>query len=83
MLPDFLFCFSFPCSADHERDWPPCKVVFRVGNQYAECEKQQQQQQQQQSGEKKLLGGIKGCKYKTSSWRLNGSPDGNNIGSTV
>ena len=28
--------FSFPCSADHERDWPPCKVVFRVGNQYAE-----------------------------------------------
>ena len=33
--------FSFPCSADHKRDWPPCKVVFRVGNQYAECEKQQ------------------------------------------
>ena len=23
----FLFHF-FPCSADHERDWPPCKVVF-------------------------------------------------------
>ena len=20
--------FFFPCSADHERDWPPCKVVF-------------------------------------------------------
>ena len=20
--------FSFPCSADHERDWPPCKIVF-------------------------------------------------------
>ena len=20
--------FSFPCSADHERDWPPCKVVL-------------------------------------------------------
>ena len=20
--------FSFPCSADHERDWPPCTVVF-------------------------------------------------------
>ena len=36
-----LILFSFPCSADHERDWPPCKVVFRVGNQYAECEKQQ------------------------------------------
>ena len=43
-LPDFFFSF-FPCSADHERDWPPCKVVFfRVGNQCAECEKQQQQQ---------------------------------------
>ena len=26
-LPDFLFLF-FPCSADHGRDWPPCKVVF-------------------------------------------------------
>ena len=25
-LPDFFF--FFPCSADHERDWPPCKVVF-------------------------------------------------------
>ena len=36
--------FSFPCSADHERDWPPCKVVFSGCNQYAECEKQQQQQ---------------------------------------
>ena len=26
-LPDFFF-FFFPCLADHERDWPPCKVVF-------------------------------------------------------
>ena len=26
-LPDFFIIF-FPCSADHERDWPPCKVVF-------------------------------------------------------
>ena len=26
-LPNFLFYF-FPCSADHEGDWPPCKVVF-------------------------------------------------------
>ena len=40
-LPDFFCLFSFPVSADYERDWPPCKVVFRVGNQYAEeCEKQ-------------------------------------------
>ena len=22
-----LLLFSFPCSADHERDWPPCKIV--------------------------------------------------------
>ena len=20
--------FFFPCPADHERDWPPCKVLF-------------------------------------------------------
>ena len=23
-----FFFFFFLCSADHERDWPPCKVVF-------------------------------------------------------
>ena len=23
-----FFYFFFPCSADHERDWPPCKVFF-------------------------------------------------------
>ena len=23
-----LFFFFSPCSADHERYWPPCKVVF-------------------------------------------------------
>ena len=27
-----IFPFFFPCSADHERDWPPCKYSF-VGNQ--------------------------------------------------
>ena len=32
---------------------------------------------------KHLVGGIKGCRNKTSSWHLNGFPDGNNIGSTV
>ena len=31
----------------------------------------------------KRLGEIKGCKYKTSSWHLNGFPYGGNIGSTV
>ena len=36
-------------------------------------------------GEKmsKHLGGIKGCKYKTSSWHSNRFPDADNIGSTV
>ena len=34
--------FYFPSLADHEWDWSPCKIVFRVGNQYAECKKQQQ-----------------------------------------
>ena len=32
---------------------------------------------------KRLVGGIKKCKYKTSSWHINGFPDGNNIGSTA
>ena len=31
----------------------------------------------------KRLGRIIGCKYKTSSWHLDGFPDGSNIGSTV
>ena len=25
-----------------KRDWPPCKVVFRVGNQNTKCDKKQQ-----------------------------------------
>ena len=29
-LPDFFFFFP-PCSADHERDWPPCKKVVFFG----------------------------------------------------
>ena len=28
----------------------------------------------------KRLGGIKGGKYKTSSWHINGFPDGNKLG---
>ena len=31
----------------------------------------------------KRLGGIKGCKYKTSSWHLNRFPDADNIGSRI
>ena len=30
-----------------------------------------------------IVGGIIGCKNKTSSWHLNGFLDGSNIGSTV
>ena len=30
-MPNFFVCYLFTCSADHERDWPPCKVVvFRL-----------------------------------------------------
>ena len=28
MMPDFFILFSFPGTANHERDWPPCKVVL-------------------------------------------------------
>ena len=28
------FFFFFPCSADHKRDWPPCKVVFQGSSRY-------------------------------------------------
>ena len=28
LLSTFSSTSFFPCSADHERDWPPCKVVF-------------------------------------------------------
>ena len=30
-LPDFLVFSFFPCSADHKRDWPPCKKVVFFG----------------------------------------------------
>ena len=33
--------------------------------------------------EHQLLGGIIGCKNKTSSWNLNGFLDGSSTGSTV
>ena len=28
VLPDVFLSLHFSCSADHERDWLPCKVVF-------------------------------------------------------
>ena len=34
-----LYCILLYSS---KRDWPPCKVVFRVGNQNTKCDKQQQ-----------------------------------------
>ena len=35
------------------------------------------------SGHKKHLGRIKGYKYITFSWYLNGYPDGDNLGSII
>ena len=48
MLPDFFFCSLFPVQQTTSGIGHRVKYFFRVGNQYAECEKQQQQQQQQQ-----------------------------------
>ena len=39
MLPDFLFCSLFP--VQQTTSGIGRKLFFRVGNQYAECEKQQ------------------------------------------
>ena len=46
MLPDFFFCSVFPVQQTTSGIGHRAKYVFRVGNQYAECETQQQQQQQ-------------------------------------
>ena len=35
---------DYGTSKEHHRHGPPFKVLFRVDNQYAECEKQQRQQ---------------------------------------
>ena len=47
MLPDVFFCSLFPVQQTTNGIGHRVKyqVVFRVGNQYAEFEKQQQQQQ--------------------------------------
>ena len=39
LLPLVLYCIVL---YSIKRDWPPCKVVFRVGNQNTKCDKQQQ-----------------------------------------
>ena len=44
MLPDFFFCSLFPVQQTTSGIGHRVKRFFRVGNQYAECEKQQQQQ---------------------------------------
>ena len=46
MLPDFFFCSLFPVQRTTSGIVHRVKSFFRVGNLYAECEKQQQQQQQ-------------------------------------
>ena len=43
MLPDFSFCSLFPVQQTTSGIGYRVKYFFRVGNQYAECEKQQQQ----------------------------------------
>ena len=43
MLPDFFFCSLFPVQQTTSVIGHRVKLFFRVGNQYAECEKQQQQ----------------------------------------
>ena len=68
----------------------PCNRCIRGKYMYMYCLKKNQNAPRPSEhppvrGDKmsKCLGGIKGCKYKTSSWHLNRFPDGNNIGSTV
>ena len=63
---------------------------IKAGNQNKQCLKKNQNTPRPSEhspvmGEKmsKRLGGIKGCKYKTSSWHLNRFPDADNIGSTL
>ena len=41
-LPDFFFCSLFPVQQTTRGIGHRVKYFFRVGNQYAECEKQQQ-----------------------------------------
>ena len=41
MLPDFFFCPLFPIQQTTSGIGHRVKCFFRVGNQYAECEKQQ------------------------------------------
>ena len=41
MLPDFLFCSLFPVQQTTNEIGHRVKYIFRVGNQYAEYEKQQ------------------------------------------
>ena len=43
MLPDFVFCSIFPVQQTTSGIGHRVKQFFRVGNQYAECEKQQEQ----------------------------------------
>ena len=74
----FLFSLFF---------WCPCMAInvsvqlFKIKNQNAP--RPSEHPPVRGGGMSKRLGGIKGCKYKPSSWHMNGFPDGNNIGSTA
>ena len=68
---------NFLCSADHEQDcqpYPvdPCCCLKRNQN----APRPSEHLPVRGGGISKRLGWIKGCKYKTSSWYLNGFPDG-------
>ena len=41
VLPDFIFCYLFPVQQTTSGIVHRVKAFFRVGNQYAECEKQE------------------------------------------
>ena len=79
-------CFNVSMFRDNSLSWCGCSAALAA---YRFLKKNQNAPRPSEhppvKGGKmsKRLGGIKGCKYKTSSWHSNGFPDGNNIGSTV
>ena len=82
---DLSYPRIFSCPADH--------VQYRIGNRVyciflkknLNASRPSEHPPVRGGKMSKRLGGIIGCKYKTSSWHLNGFPDGinSNIGSTV
>ena len=67
----------FSCSVDHVQDWQPYPVdpfsCYMCDHTYIHTS----------SNRVVIIYCFIGCKDKTSTWYLNGFPDGNNLGSTV